>query len=79
LSDSQEFLRQLKEGAFSQVVVNQLGPSYRYRQSALGAIILGEIEEAIKDATCPSTLDAMISEEHCVECFITELRISPIK
>jgi len=86
LGDSQEFLRQLEEGAISQVFVqpkrnNLLGKRRRlYAKTLNRRIKAGQNwEKAIKGVTCPKTLDAMISEVSCVKCVITELRISPMK
>jgi hypothetical protein len=83
LGDSQEFLQQLEEGAISQVFVRQQRNNLLgYRRGSYAKIasrIQGGQKKAIKVATCPKTLDAMILEVSCVKCFITELRISPIK
>lgn len=86
LGDSQEFLRQLEEGAISQVFVqpqrkNLLGNRRRSYAKILNRVIKAgkNWEKAINGVTCPKTLDAMISQISCVKCVITELRISPIK
>lgn len=85
LGDSQEFLRQLEEGAISQIFVRPHRNNLLENRRGSYAKMLNRIkvgqnwEKAINVVTCPKTLDAMILEESCVKCFITELRISPIK
>jgi hypothetical protein len=85
LGDSQEFLRQLEEGAISQVFVQPHRNNLLENRRGSYAKMLNRIKvrqnwkKAINVVTCPKTLDAMILEESCVKCVITELRISPMK